>query len=165
MDKYSESNALDQIKAGNISVSYIDETVKSVLRTKFSLGLFESEIASLNLTNSTSLRPFTDPYPYDDYLSTLRTSKTRDLLHQMEQETIVLLENRNSVLPLSKDIGSIALIGPQVDRVSVRTPIPDENFPFTYDIVRRLRLLQRESEWHQPAGRLHPAVGEYVHNN
>lgn len=39
----------------------------------------------------------------------------------MEQETIVLLENRNSVLPLSKDIGSVALIGPQVDRVSVRT--------------------------------------------
>ena len=37
----------------------------------------------------------------------------------MEQETIVLLENRNNVLPLSKTIASVALIGPQVDRVSV----------------------------------------------
>ena len=36
----------------------------------------------------------------------------------MEQETIVLLENHNSALPLSKSISSLALIGPQVDRVS-----------------------------------------------
>lgn len=111
------------MNAGNISVSYIDETVKSVLRTKFALGLFESEIDPFIMLYSMSLRPLADPYPYVDYLSTLRTSKTRDLLHQMEQETIVLLENRNNVLPLSKDTGSIALIGPQVDRVSVCIPI------------------------------------------
>ena len=42
------------------------------------------------------------------------------LLHQMEQEQIVLLENRNNVLPISRDISSIALIGPQVNRVTVR---------------------------------------------
>ena len=59
-----------------------------------------------------------DPYPYADYLSTLRTPETRELLHTMEQESIVLLENKNSVLPLSKSISSLALIGPQVDRVS-----------------------------------------------
>ncbi|GJE97260.1 glycoside hydrolase family 3 protein [Phanerochaete sordida] len=90
----------DQVRAGNISVSYIDDTVKTILRTKLALGLFEN------------------PYPYDDYLETLRTSQTKELLHQMERETIVLLENRNNVLPLSKDIGSVALIGPQVDRVT-----------------------------------------------
>ena len=33
---------LDQVRAGNVSVSYIDDTVKTILRTKFSLGLFES---------------------------------------------------------------------------------------------------------------------------
>ncbi|THH02237.1 hypothetical protein EW026_g637 [Hermanssonia centrifuga] len=90
----------DQVNAGNISVQYIDDTVKTILRTKFALGLFEN------------------PYPYADYESTLRTSQTRTLLHQMEQETIVLLENHNKVLPLSTSIGSVALIGPQVDRVS-----------------------------------------------
>ena len=37
----------DQVRAGNISVDYIDETVKSILRTKFSLGLFESEFCYL----------------------------------------------------------------------------------------------------------------------
>ncbi|KAA1478030.1 glycoside hydrolase family 3 protein [Dentipellis sp. KUC8613] len=90
----------DQIKAGTVNASALDETVKAMLRTKFSLGLFEN------------------PYPYEDYLSTLRTPATRDLLHQMEQEAIVLLENHNNLLPLKTDIGSIALIGPQVDRVS-----------------------------------------------
>lgn len=37
----------------------------------------------------------------------------------MEEEAIVLLENRDNVLPLSTDISSIALIGPQVNRVTV----------------------------------------------
>ena len=49
----------------------------------------------------------------------MRTQATRDLLHQMEQEAIVLLENNNSILPLSTNISSIALIGPQSDRVTV----------------------------------------------
>ncbi|TBU22737.1 glycoside hydrolase [Dichomitus squalens] len=90
----------DQVQAGTVDISYVDETVKAMLRTKFALGLFEN------------------PYPYEDYLSTLRTPETRELLHSMEQETIILLENRNNTLPLSKSINSVALIGPQVDRVS-----------------------------------------------
>lgn len=80
---------------------YVDLAVATVLRTKFALGLFEN------------------PYPYEDYLSMLRTPATRELLHQMEQEQIVLLQNNNSTLPLSKNIGSIALIGPQVNRVTL----------------------------------------------
>ncbi|CDO69454.1 Glycoside Hydrolase Family 3 protein [Trametes cinnabarina] len=90
----------DQVKAGTVDIKFVDETVKAMLRTKFALGLFEN------------------PYPYADYTSTLRTPETRALLHTMERETIVLLENKENTLPLSKSIGSVALIGPQVDRVS-----------------------------------------------
>ncbi|KII90947.1 glycoside hydrolase family 3 protein [Plicaturopsis crispa FD-325 SS-3] len=90
----------DQIANGTVDVKFLDETVKAMLRTKFSLGLFEN------------------PYPYDDYNVTLRTSQTRALLHEMEREAIVLLENRNNTLPLSTNIGSVALIGPQANRVS-----------------------------------------------
>ena len=39
-----------------------------------------------------------DPYPYADYNETLRSESTRELLHQMEQETIVLLENHGVLL-------------------------------------------------------------------
>ncbi|PCH41789.1 hypothetical protein WOLCODRAFT_177550 [Wolfiporia cocos MD-104 SS10] len=95
-----ESGGGNQVLDGSVDVRYVDETVATILRTKFAPGLFEN------------------PYPYPDYVSTLRTSETRALLHQMEQEQIILLENRNATLPLSKNISSIALIGPQVDRVS-----------------------------------------------
>ncbi|KAF8169053.1 glycoside hydrolase [Mycena galopus ATCC 62051] len=74
----------DQIAAGTVDVKYLDQTVTAMLWTKFSLGLFE------------------DPYPYSDYLSTLRTPASRDILHTVETENIVLLENRNNTLPISK---------------------------------------------------------------
>ena len=103
-------------------MSYIDETVKTVLRTKFALGLFESMHTRYVGLKASANPSCPDPYPYPDYLATLRTPETRELLHQMEQEQIVLLENRNSVLPISKNVSSIALIGPQVNRVTVRRP-------------------------------------------
>ncbi|KAF8588906.1 glycoside hydrolase family 3 protein [Ramaria rubella] len=90
----------DQISNGTVDVKYLDETVAAMLRTKFTLGLFEN------------------PYPYDDWRSFLRTNETRSLLHDMERETIVLLQNQNSVLPISKQGTSVALIGPQADRVT-----------------------------------------------
>jgi hypothetical protein len=60
-----------------------------------------------------------DPFPYADYLSTLRTPASQTVLQRADRETIILLENKNNVLPLNTNIGSIALIGPQVNRVSV----------------------------------------------
>ena len=64
-----------------------------------------------------------DPYPYSDYLDIIRNPASRSVLHQVETEAIVLLENHNNILPLSNDIGSIALIGPQADRVTVRSTV------------------------------------------
>ncbi|KAG5351352.1 hypothetical protein C0989_006867 [Termitomyces sp. Mn162] len=90
----------DQVAAGTVSMDTIDETVKTLLRAKFSLGLFEN------------------PYPYEDYLSSIRTPESKEILHAADAESIVLLENRQNILPLSTNIGSVALIGPQVDRVT-----------------------------------------------
>ncbi|KAL5530859.1 hypothetical protein ACEPAF_7117 [Sanghuangporus sanghuang] len=91
----------EQVAAGTVKESDIDAVVMTILRTKFSLGLFEN------------------PYPYSDYNQTLRTQATRDILHQMERETIVLLENRDNTLPLSSsDTSKVAIIGPQGNRVS-----------------------------------------------
>lgn len=90
-----------------------------MLRTKFALGLFESKYYLYPKLYMLIISLPVDPYPYPDYNATLRTSQTRSLLHDMERETIVLLENRKNTLPLSKSIGSLAVIGPQADRVSV----------------------------------------------
>jgi beta-glucosidase len=93
-----------------------------MLRTKFTLGLFESESdLCSHFTNMFLIAPFIqDPYPYEDWRDFLRTNATRSLLHDMERETIVLLQNNNGVLPISKSGSSVALIGPQVNRVTVR---------------------------------------------
>ncbi|KAG9219631.1 hypothetical protein CCMSSC00406_0006047 [Pleurotus cornucopiae] len=91
---------IDQIRAGQVDIKALDATVKYMLRTKFSLGLFEN------------------PYPYEDYLSLLRTPESQETLLASDRESIVLLENRQNTLPLSKNIGSVALIGPHADRVS-----------------------------------------------
>ncbi|KAG8932639.1 hypothetical protein FRC03_011255 [Tulasnella sp. 419] len=96
---YTYLTLVDQVKKGLISVDYINETVKYLLRTKFTLGLFEN------------------PYPYKDYLSKIRTPSTLALLKQMDEEQIVLLENRDNTLPLSKSIKSVALIGPSAGQV------------------------------------------------
>ncbi|KJA13240.1 glycoside hydrolase family 3 protein [Hypholoma sublateritium FD-334 SS-4] len=90
----------DQIAAGTVNVTFLDLTVAAMLRTKFALGLFE------------------DPYPYADYLATIRTPASKVVLAQADADSIILLENHNNVLPLKKNIGSVALIGPQVNRVS-----------------------------------------------
>lgn len=92
----------DQIRAGKVSQAALDETVSYILRTKFSLGLFE------------------DPYPYADYAKYIRTNETLTTLLQMERESIVLLENHNNTLPLSKTaLKSVALIGPSAGQVIV----------------------------------------------
>ena len=122
----------DQIANGTVDVRYLDETVKTVLRTKFALGLFESMSSHLRVIRA-QMYP-SDPYPYSDYASTMRTQATRDLLHQMEREAIVLLENNNSILPLSTNISSIALIGPQSDRVTVR-PLYSLHRVFSHDSI------------------------------
>ncbi|KAL1683306.1 glycoside hydrolase family 3 protein [Schizophyllum commune] len=91
----------DQVKNGTVAESDLDEVVRTMLRTKFALGLFEN------------------PYPYKDYTSQIRTKETLEVLHQADLESIVLLENRDNTLPLdASSLGSVALIGPQAGRVS-----------------------------------------------
>ncbi|KAF9530879.1 glycoside hydrolase [Crepidotus variabilis] len=97
---YTYLTLQDQIKAGTVDVKYLDDTVRGIIRAKFALGLFEN------------------PYPYDDYESFIRTPFSNKTLQQADRESIVLLENHNATLPLKKSLRSIALVGPQADRVS-----------------------------------------------
>ena len=67
-----------------------------------------------------------DPYPYADYNKTLRTAATRQVLHQIEQESIVLLENRN-VLPLGSDIeNNLVFIWPGIAEADLSKLTPQQ---------------------------------------
>jgi beta-glucosidase len=76
----------------------LDRSVERVLRAKFEAGIFE--------------HPYVDP----ERAATEIGSKAHRLLaRQIAAESIVLLRNQDSLLPLSKRIRAIAVIGPNAD--------------------------------------------------
>ena len=92
-------NALiDCVREGSLSQADLDEAVRSVLRVKFALGLFD--------------QPFVD--------SGLNAKVHRSQAHlavslESARESMTLLKNDGNLLPLSKSIQRIAVIGPNAD--------------------------------------------------
>ncbi|HXE80400.1 MAG TPA: beta-glucosidase BglX [Vicinamibacterales bacterium] len=87
----------DLVKSGAVDVRLIDEAVRRILRVKFALGLFD------------------DPYRYSDPAREARTLLAPEHLaaaRDVARKSIVLLRNERNLLPLSKSVRSIAVIGP-----------------------------------------------------
>ncbi|KAI9497223.1 beta-glucosidase-related glycosidase, partial [Zychaea mexicana] len=88
-------NIVEQVEKGNLNIDVVDESVRRTLRVKFLLGLFEV------------------PYGSADYADNIHTDEHVDIAQQMDEESIVLLEN-DGTLPLEEDsLDSVAIIGPQ----------------------------------------------------
>ncbi len=79
-----------------VDMRYIDEAVINVLKLKFQLGLFENPYKYSNVTREKN-----------DILS---PENLADAL-EISKKSIVLLKNKGSILPLKKDIKTIAVIG------------------------------------------------------
>ena len=89
---------IDCAREGSLPVSDLDRAVKSVLRVKFALGLFE--------------RPFTDPALK---ARAYRSQPHLDLTLGAARQSMTLLKNEGHLLPLSKSTKRIAVIGPNAD--------------------------------------------------
>lgn len=87
---------VDLVKERKVPMSRIDDAVRRILRVKFQLGLFE------NAMPDASLRP---NFGRVEYATTAL---------QAARESIVLLQNKNNILPLSKD-KKILVTGPTAD--------------------------------------------------
>lgn len=90
-----EKSLIQLVEDGKIAMEVIDEAVLRILRTKFALGLFE--------------HPYTDEEHYRDVI---RCKEHKKIALQAAEESIVMLKNEKQLLPLSKEVASIALIGP-----------------------------------------------------
>ena len=88
----------ENINEGKVNISTLDRAVRRILLQKFRLGLFEN--------------PYADP-DYAD--SVVHAEKHQELALQTAREGIVLLKNENNLLPLKKEIRSIAVIGSNAD--------------------------------------------------
>jgi len=88
------------VKEGKVKESQINKSVRRILKMKYRLGLFA------------------DPYRYidaDREKQEILSEQNKEIARKAGRESIVLLKNKNSVLPLSKDIKDLAVIGPLAD--------------------------------------------------
>ncbi len=100
MDNLYRKHLSELLDEGRVSQETIDESVRRILRVKFRLGLFENPYTEVKSSDEIYLQP-----------SALSNAE------QMAQESMVLLKNAGSLLPLDKNT-HIALIGPLADTQS-----------------------------------------------
>jgi beta-glucosidase len=89
------ADMIDNVREGTVPIELLDRSVERILRLKFELGLFEN--------------PYVDP---EKAVRVVHSREHRDLALRAAREGIVLLKNEGSLLPLSKQIESLAVIGP-----------------------------------------------------
>ncbi|MCU0369909.1 MAG: glycoside hydrolase family 3 C-terminal domain-containing protein, partial [Bacteroidales bacterium] len=90
------------VNEGKVPVEMVDDAVRRILKKKFELGLFE------------------DPFKFCDAEREQReiyNPAHSEVARDMARKSIVLLKNENNLLPLSKNLKTIAFIGPLVKAV------------------------------------------------
>lgn len=88
------------VKEGRIPMEEVDQAVEHILIAKLKAHLFDSDKTSFHTENASGI---------------VGCEKNKHLAYEAASEAIVLLENRNNLLPLKKDLRSIAVIGPNAD--------------------------------------------------
>jgi beta-glucosidase len=91
---------IENVKEGRVPIALVDRAVRRVLELKFRLGLFEN--------------PYVD---VDHAVNTIHSQPHQDLALRAGREGIVLLKNERSILPLKKNLRSIAVIGPDAENL------------------------------------------------
>ncbi len=92
---------LENVNEGRVPAGLVDQAVRRVLEQKFRLGLFEHRFADLRHA-----------------LQVVHSNAHQQLALQAAREGIVLLKNDGHLLPLRKNLRSIAVIGPDADNVT-----------------------------------------------
>jgi beta-glucosidase len=92
---------VESVQQGRVPIALVDRALRRVLELKFRLGLFEN--------------PYVD---VDHAVQMVHSQANQDLALRAGREGIVLLKNDKNLLPLKKDLKSVAVIGPNADDVS-----------------------------------------------
>lgn len=96
---YNFQNIPELVESGNLDIEIVNTAVSRILRAKIAMGLFEHPYQAA---------------PANETASLIHTPENIALARELDAESIVLLENHNETLPLSKS-ANIALIGPMAD--------------------------------------------------
>jgi beta-glucosidase len=93
-----DQNLVAEVEAGRVKVTVVDDAVRPILAAKVRMGLFE--------------QPYADEAKV---ASVLEAPAHKEQARRAALRTMVLLRNEKQALPLRKDLGSIAVIGPVAD--------------------------------------------------
>lgn len=93
-------NLKQALEEGLVTMQDIDDAVANILRLKFEMGLFEN--------------PYVDPVQASRLV---RSEAHKQIAREVARQGTVLLKNSGGLLPLPKEIGSIAVIGPNADNI------------------------------------------------
>jgi beta-glucosidase len=97
---------IDDLKSlvadGKVPQSRVDDAVRRILRIKFQLGLFENSATDPQLT------------------AAIGSPQHRAVARQCVRESLVLLKNENHLLPLSKKIQTLAVVGAAADDLGMQ---------------------------------------------
>ncbi|MEV4580423.1 glycoside hydrolase family 3 C-terminal domain-containing protein [Nonomuraea jabiensis] len=123
--RLTTSHLIEAVESGLLAMADLDLAVSMVLRTKFELGLFE--------------RPYVD---LDAVPETLDSAQTRGLAREIAERSVVLLRNEpvNGVplLPLDPGTATIAVIGPNADRLMGQ--LGNYSYPVLDSMAKRFAL-------------------------
>ncbi|MBR5655988.1 MAG: glycoside hydrolase family 3 C-terminal domain-containing protein [Prevotella sp.] len=94
----------EALEKGLIKESTLDDHLRKTLYGRFELGMFDPA----------EMSPWANLAP-----EVISSEKNNDLATQAARESMVLLENKGNVLPLSKSIKTLAVLGPNADDVEL----------------------------------------------
>jgi len=106
----------EQVEKGAVSNTLLDRAVSRILRLKFKLGLFDNPYVK----SKEAAEVFDLP-------------EHRKLALEAARKSIVLLKNKDNILPLNKNIKTIAIIGPNAD--VQRNLLGDYTYPAHIEIT------------------------------
>jgi beta-glucosidase len=87
---------------GRVSQARIDDAVRRILRIKFQMGLFENNTTDPKLT------------------AAVGSPEHRTVARECVRESLVLLKNEKHILPLSKNIKHLAVVGEAADDLGMQ---------------------------------------------
>ncbi|MBC8095837.1 MAG: glycoside hydrolase family 3 protein, partial [Akkermansiaceae bacterium] len=90
------------VAAGKVSPARIDDAVRRILRIKFQMGIFENTATDPKLT------------------AAIGSPAHRAVARECVRESLVLLKNDNRILPLSKKIKHLAVVGTGADDLGMQ---------------------------------------------
>lgn len=104
-DTYNDKEVIAAAVGGRLDMEALDDVCRDMLRVMFRMGLFENNPSR--------------PLDWNKQFASWQSPEHVALARDMARQSIVLLKNDESLLPLSKTTKTVAVIGPGADNLQL----------------------------------------------